>query len=100
MQNIIIENIEHIRTICRVHNIKTLYAFGSVCTNKFNETSDIDLLVSFNHMDYGEYADNYFTLCDKFENLFKRKVDLVTDKSLANPYFINSINKTKTVLYE
>jgi len=47
-------------------------------------------------MDYGDYADTYFDLADKIENLFQRPVDLVTDKSLSNPYFIDSINKTKT----
>ena len=40
-----------------------------------------------------------FDLADKFENLFQRPVDLVTDKSLSNPYFINSVNQTKTLLY-
>ena len=39
-------------------------------------------------------------LADEFENLFQRPVDLVTDKSLSNPYFINSVNQTKTLLYE
>ncbi len=50
-------------------------------------------------MDYGDYADAYFDLADKFENLFQRPVDLVTDKSSSNPFLINSINKTKTLLY-
>jgi len=81
------------------HNVKTLFAFGSVCTDKFNDKSDIDLLVSFNNMDYGDYADTYFELDDKFENLFHRQVDLITDKSFSNPYFIDSVNRTKTLLY-
>ncbi len=82
-----------------MHNVKTLFAFGSVCTDKFNDQSDIDLLISFMPMDYGDYADTYFDLADKFENLFQRPVDLVTDKSLSNPYFIDSVNQTKTLLY-
>ncbi|MFA6923244.1 MAG: nucleotidyltransferase domain-containing protein [Bacteroidales bacterium] len=100
MDRIISANIENIKTICDTYNIKSLYAFGSVCTDKFNKNSDIDLLVSFKPMNYGDYADNYFMVCEIFEKLFKRKVDLITDKSLSNPYFINSINKTKTILYE
>ncbi len=47
-------------------------------------------------MDYGDYADTYFDLADQLENLFQRPVDLVTDKSLSNPYFIDSVNQTKT----
>jgi len=90
---------DKIKTLCISHNVRNLFAFGSVCTDKFNDKSDIDLLISFNSMDYGDYADTYFDLADKFENLFHRSVDLVTDKSLKNPYFIDSVNQTKTLLY-
>ena len=50
-------------------------------------------------MNYGDYADTYFALADKFEDIFRRPVDLVTDKSLSNPYFIDSINRTKKLIY-
>ena len=81
------------------HNVKSLFAFGSICTDKFNDSSDIDLIVSFKPMGYGDYADNYFYLADKFEEIFQRPVDLITDKSLSNPFFIDSVNQTKTLLY-
>jgi predicted nucleotidyltransferase len=68
-----------------------LFVFGSVCTDKFNDSSDIDLLISFKSMEHGDYTDSYFELADKFEDLFHRYVDLVTDKSLSNPYFIQSL---------
>ena len=85
--------------LCSTHNVKSLFAFGSVCTELFNDKSDIDLLVSFKPMEYGDYADTYFELAEKFENLLKRPIDLITDKSLSNPYFIESINHTKTLIY-
>lgn len=75
-----------------------MFAFGSVCTPAFNDQSDIDLLVSIGPMDYGTYADTYFELAEKFEDLLNRPVDLVTDKSLSNPYFIESVNKIKILL--
>lgn len=99
MQRILTENIDRIKALCVSHNVKSLFAFGSVCTDRFNEESDVDLLISFNPMEYGEYADTYFELAEKFENILNRPVDLVTDKSLSNPYFIESINKTKTLIY-
>jgi len=99
MQKLISDNLNDIKTLCSAYNVKTLFAFGSVCTDKFTDKSDVDLLISFNPMDYGDYADTYFKLADKFEQLFKRSVDLVTEKSLSNPYLIDSINKTKTLLY-
>lgn len=100
MHRILIDNIENLKALCIKYNVKSLYAFGSVCTEKFNKNSDVDLLISFKPMDYGDYADTYFELIEQFENLFNRPVDLVTDKSLGNPYFIESINKTKTQIYE
>jgi predicted nucleotidyltransferase len=99
MNRILSDNINNIRTLCTTHNVKSLFAFGSVCTDKFKETSDIDLLISFNPMEPADYADTYFTLAEKFEELFNRSVDLVTDRSLSNPYFIDTVNKTKTLLY-
>ena len=99
MQRLLSDNMDKIKTLCLAHNVETLFAFGSVCTDKFNDRSDIDLLITFKPMDYGDYADTYFELADKFENLFHRPVDLVTDKSLSNPYLIDSINQTKTLLY-
>ncbi len=100
MNRILIDNIENLKALCMKHNVKSLYAFGSVCTEKFNKNSDVDLLISFNPMDYGDYADTYFELTEEFEKILNRPVDLVTDKSLGNPYFIESMNKTKTPIYE
>ena len=99
MQRLLIENIDKIRALCISHNVKSLFAFGSVCTDRFNEDSDIDLLISFNPMEFGEYADTYFQIAEKFESILHRPVDLVTEKSLSNPYFIESINQTKTLIY-
>ena len=66
MNKIIDEHIDQIRAICVDHNVKSLFAFGSVVTDRFSDSSDIDLLISFNSMDYGDYAYNYFNLDDKF----------------------------------
>lgn len=70
---------------------------GSTLENK--EYDGIDLLISFNPIDFGDYADTYFGLADQFENMFQRPVYLVTEKSLSNPYFIDLVNQTKTLLY-
>lgn len=99
MHTIITDHIDEIARLCRQHGVGLLYAFGSVCTEKFGEQSDIDLLVSFQQMSFGDYADNYFSLANKMEALLGRPVDLITDKSLSNPYFIKSLNRTKTLIY-
>ncbi|MGL4955878.1 MAG: nucleotidyltransferase family protein [Bacteroidales bacterium] len=99
MQGILSNKIDSIKALCIAHNVKSLFAFGSVCTAEFNEQSDIDFLISFQAMDYGDYADAYFSLAEKLEELFHRPVDLVTEQSLSNPYFIASVSQTKTLLY-
>ena len=99
MHRLLSDNMDKIKSLCITHNVKSLFAFGSVCTDRFTDKSDVDLLISFKPMDYGDYADTYFNLAEKFEDLFRRPVDLVTDKSLSNPYFIDSVNQTKTLLY-
>lgn len=99
MQRLLIENIEKITALCVSHNVQSLFAFGSVCTDRFNEDSDIDLLISFKPMEYADYADTYFQIAEELESILNRQVDLVTDKSLSNPYFIESINQTKTLIY-
>jgi len=100
MNSIINENIEEIRALCSSHNVKDLYVFGSVCSENFSSSSDVDFLISFNEMELDVYADIYFLLADKLENLLNRKVDLITDKSLSNPYFISSVNNTKQLVYD
>ncbi|TVR41282.1 MAG: nucleotidyltransferase domain-containing protein [Bacteroidia bacterium] len=91
---------DSLKALCMKYNVKSLYAFGSICTEDVNRNSDIDLLVSFQPMDFGDYADTCFELAEEFEKILNHPVDLVTDKSLGNPYFIESLNKTKTPIYE
>ena len=99
MHQILQKNLTKIQEVCKRQNIEKLYAFGSVCTDKFNENSDIDLLVSFSPMDFADYTESYFATIEEFERLFQRPVDLLTEKSLQNPYLIRSINQSKQVLY-
>lgn len=100
MNTLLTNNLETVIKYCREYNVEKLYAFGSVMTDNFSENSDIDLLIKFKNIPFEQYADNYFELHTLFEKFFNRKVDLITENSLSNPYFIKKINQTKTVLYE
>jgi predicted nucleotidyltransferase len=62
MQRIIEDNLEKIRALCGQYNVRSLFAFGSVCTEKFKDDSDVDLLIAFNPMEYGDYADAYLDI--------------------------------------
>lgn len=92
-------NIKELQRLCKEYDIKTMHVFGSATTCDFNDASDIDILISFKEIPFDRYTDNYFELYEKLEGLFNRKVDLLTERSLTNPYFIQSVEKTKQLLY-
>ncbi len=99
MQSLIENKIDELKNICKTYDVKELYVFGSACTDKFSESSDIDILVSFKDISIEKYTDNFFELHYKLRALFGRKIDLLTENSLSNPYFIESVEETKELLY-
>ncbi len=99
MKAVIEKNIREIEKVCKERFVTKLYTFGSVNTEKFKDSSDIDLLVEFGKVEIKEYADNYFDMCDDLEGIFKRRVDLLTVNSVKNPYFKKELNKTRQLIF-
>lgn len=91
--------IGEIRLLCQKNRVKSLYVFGSVLTDRFTDKSDIDLIVDIDSIDPLEYSDFYFNLKFALEELFKRGIDLLESRALKNPYLIDNINQSKTLLY-
>ena len=87
--NLITQNIESIKALCKSHKVKSLYAFGSVLSDKFNDES-VQLL---------DYADNYFDLKFSLEDTLKRPIDLLEEKAIKNPYFKRAIQKNMQLIY-
>jgi predicted nucleotidyltransferase len=85
--------------LCKTHKVKSLYAFGSVLTDKFNHESDIDLIVDFANIALEDYADNYFDFKFSLQDILKRPIDLLEEKAIKNPYFKQSINQQKQLVY-
>lgn len=88
-----------IQRLCARHKVKKLYAFGSALTPQFNNESDIDFIVDFEPQDIAHYADNYFNLKFALEDVFKRRVDLLEEKTIKNPYFLQAIKNQRQLLY-
>lgn len=91
--------IEVIKALCKSNKVKTLYAFGSVTREDFNEFSDIDLVVDFEEKDPYTYTDLYFNLKYKLEDLLKRQVDLIEERAIKNPFFKQQLENTKVRIY-
>lgn len=72
--------------------------FGSVLTDKFTDSSDIDMLIQFNQVELLEYFDNYMDLKEKLEQLFLRPIDLVENQAIRNPIFRKVIEKEKQLV--
>ena len=88
-----------IQKLCAQYKVKHLYAFGSVLTKSFGEKSDIDFLVDFNPIELDHYSDNYFNLKFALENLLKRKIDLLEEKAIKNPFFKTAIENRRHLVY-
>lgn len=87
--------------LCTSHNVKNLHAFGSSTSTNFNKkTSDIDLLVEIDEKDPILRGEKLMSLWDKFEDFFKRKVDLLTYNSIKNPILKRNIDSTKVKIYD
>lgn len=88
-------------SLCKSHNVKSLYAFGSSITDQFDEeTSDIDFLIEIDNEDALERGENLINIWDKFEQFFQRKVDLLTSNSIKNPILKKNIDATKILIYD
>lgn len=88
-------------SLCKSHDVKSVYAFGSSVTDNFKEdTSDIDLLVELNTKDPIKRGQNLLDLWDKLEAYFQRKVDLLTSSSIRNPILRKNIDSSKVLVYD
>jgi uncharacterized protein len=86
--------------LCRRCNVQRLDLFGSAATGRFEPArSDLDFLVAFEPLAPGAYADAYFGLREGLEKLFGRDIDLVTQASLANPYFREQVETERRNLF-
>jgi predicted nucleotidyltransferase len=100
MNRLIKDRLDSIISLCVEHHVSTFALFGSAARDAMSENSDIDFLVRFsNELDVLDYADNYFSLKEKLENILDKKVDLVSQKSLKNPILTENIDQSKVVLY-
>lgn len=93
------KNKKAIQKLCANHQVKSLYAFGSVLTDNFLKDSDIDFIVDFKPLDVTDYADNYFDFKFSLQNILNRPIDLLEEKAIKNPYFKDAVNPKRQLVY-
>ena len=101
MISFVVEQATELEQLCLRNSVLRLDLFGSAATSQYrSEESDLDFVVEFQPLPDGAYADTYFGLLEALERLFGKPVDLVVDSAIKNPYFRQSIEKTKRLIYE
>lgn len=97
---LITDNKAQIATICRNHQILSLEVFGSAATATTNdEANDIDLICNPGEYEPRVYR-RFFDFANALELLFGKKVDLLTEEQIQNPYFRYSVNQSRTRIHD
>jgi len=91
---------EALERLCRQFRVRRLELFGSAATGRYRPgESDVDFLVEFEPLPPGAYADAYFGLLEALETLLARPIDLVMASAIENPYFQQSVDETKVLIF-
>ncbi|MDF1537009.1 MAG: nucleotidyltransferase domain-containing protein [bacterium] len=101
MSSSVSQKLNELGKLCEKFSVKQLDIFGSAAEEKgmLPDTSDIDFLVEFLPLGEDQYADTYFGLLFALEELFNRKIDLVMVSAIKNPYFRESVERSRKSLY-
>jgi uncharacterized protein len=100
MNALIQSHLPALELLCKKYAVSELFLFGSALTANFSETSDLDFAVVFQpHLSPIEYGSAYLDLLSELEELFNRKVDLVSYRVIKNPVFKAELDRTKQTLY-
>lgn len=84
--------------LCRAHKVQRLEVFGSALTADFDPArSDVDFLVTFRAG--ATNLDNYLALAEALETLLGRRVDLVIERAIRNPYFRQQVEASRRLIY-
>ena len=76
----IISKLKANNKILKKYHVKKIGLFGSYSRNENDEKSDIDFIVDLNPPSF----DNFMDLSFKLEDLFNKKIDLVTENSISS----------------
>jgi predicted nucleotidyltransferase len=79
--------------LSKEYNVKTIGLFGSFSDETFNDESDIDLLVELNEPNGWDIISLEIFL----EDIFNRKIDLITKNAIREPLRNNIYNNIQFI---
>lgn len=101
MHSSLAAQLPNITALCKKHGVAHLELFGSATGVAFNpDSSDFDFLVELDTHAPGSRAKRWTELADDLEQLLGRHVDLVNPRYIRNPYFLQAVNQSRTLIYD
>ena len=100
MLDLIEQHRTELSDLCRKYAVKRLELFGSAVRGDFDPgKSDLDFAVEFTDFTVENAADRFLGLMVDLEDLFCRKIDLVSYPAIRNPFFKQAVDQTRVSLY-
>ncbi len=88
-------------SLCSKYKVNRMFIFGSAVKGNFNSaSSDIDLIVEVEDMPPAEKGELLMRLWSDLENLFSRKIDMLTTANVKNPFLRREIENSKFLIYD
>ena len=90
-----------IAALCRRYGVSRLEVFGSASVGVFEPaSSDYDFIARFAPQPGVSMGQRFVGFSEALEALFERKVDLMTDRPIANPYLRAAVDASRKTVYD
>ncbi len=90
---------DEVPALCRRYGIAFVDVFGSLARDDAGDSSDIDLIIEFEDRDSPPICDRFFGFLSAIEERFGRRIDILTESSIQNPYLRRSIESDRVRIY-
>lgn len=102
MNGAILQHLCQIQELCVRFGVSRLELFGSAAGPTFDPgSSDFDFLAEFENIQPGsDYGVRYLDFAAALESVLGRRVDILTPRSIKNPYFQRAIDETRVLVFD
>jgi predicted nucleotidyltransferase len=91
---------EEIARLCLAYGVDRLEVFGSAADGRFDPArSDFDFIVRFAPDAQASVGRRFLELADALEALLGRRVDLLTDQPIRNPFLRRAVDASRREIY-
>ena len=100
MESKLVNKQPEIAALCRQFGVSQLEVFGSASTGGFDPvSSDYDFIARFTAQPGVSMGRRFLGFSDALEALLERRVDLMTDRPIENPYQRAAVNGSRKAIY-